>query len=45
VHAQELTEANCSAGELLPKKISQFTADFFFADERVFTVASAVKEL
>jgi len=44
--AQELTEANCTARKLLPKKFFQFAAEFtFFTDEKLFTVASAVKEL
>ena len=44
--AQELTEANCTAGKLLLKKFFQFAADLiFFTDENVFTVAAAVKEL
>jgi len=44
--AQELTEANCTARKLLLNKFSPFFADFiFFTDEKVFTVASAVKEL
>ena len=44
--AQELTEANCTAGKLLLKKFLQFAADLiFFTDEKVFTVAAAVKEL
>jgi len=43
--AQELTEANCTARKLLLKRFSQSVADFFFKDEKVFTVASAVNEL
>jgi len=44
--AQELTEANYTACELLLKKFSQFAAELiFFIDEKVFTVASAMKEL
>ena len=44
--AQELTEAPCTARRLLRKKFSQSAADFvFFTDEKVFTVASKVKEL
>jgi len=44
--AQELTEANCTARKLLLKKFSKYAADFVFSkDEKVFTVASAVKEL
>jgi len=43
--AQELAEANCTACKLL-LKFSEFSADFIlFTDEKVFTVASAVKEL
>jgi len=43
---QELSEANCTARKLLLKKFSQFAVDFvFFTDEKVFTVASVVKEL
>jgi len=39
-------EANCTAHKLLLKNFSEFAADFiFFADEKVFTVASAEKEL
>jgi len=41
---QELTEANCAACKLLLKTFSQFAADFLFTGEKVFTVASAVKE-
>jgi len=45
--AQELTEANCTAArKLLLKKFSHFAVDFiFFVYEKVFTVASAVKEM
>jgi len=43
---QEVTEAHCTAYKLLLKKFSQLVMDFiFFTDEKVFTVASAVKEL
>ena len=43
---QELTKVHCTVCKLLLKKFSQFAADFnFFADEKVFIVASAVKEL
>jgi len=36
---------NCTARKLLPKKFFQFAEDFiFFADEKMFTVAAAVKE-
>jgi len=43
--AQELTEANCTARKLL-LKFFQFAEDFVSSkDEKVFTVASAVKEL
>ena len=43
--AQELTEANCTAGKLLLKKFFQFAADLiFFTDEKVFTVAAAVSK-
>jgi len=45
-HVQEMTEANCTARKLLLKKFFQFAADLvFFIDEKVFTVAAAVKEL
>jgi len=44
--AQELTEVNGTARKLLLKKFSQSSVDFiFFTDEKVFTVASVVKEL
>jgi len=44
--AQELTEANCTARKLFLKTFFQFAADvIFFTDEKVFTVAAAVKEL
>jgi len=44
--AQELTEANCTAGKLLLKKFFQSAANLiFFTDEKVFTVAAAVKKL
>jgi len=39
----KLTEANCTARKLLLKKFPQFAADFIFSDEKVFTVALAVK--
>ena len=43
---QELTEANCTVHKLLLKKFFQFAADsIFFTDEKMFTVAAAVKEL
>jgi len=45
-HAQELTEAHCTARKLLLKKFTKFAAYFIFlTDEKVFTVASAVKKL
>ena len=44
--AQELTEANCTAGKLVLKKFFQFAADLiFFKEQKVFGVAAAVKEL
>ena len=44
--AQELTKVNHTAHKLLLKKFCQFATDFiFFTDEKVFTVASTVKEL
>ena len=42
--AQELTEVNCIAGKLFLKKFFQFATDLIlFTDEKVFTVAAAVK--
>ena len=39
-------QANCGARKLLLKKFSEFDADFvFFTDEKVFTLASAMKEM
>jgi len=44
--AQEMTEANCTALKLFLKKFFRFAMDFiFFTDQKVFIVASALKEL
>jgi len=43
---RKMTKANCTAGKLLLKQFFQFAADLMsFTNEKVFTVAAAVKEL